>query len=70
VTSHGVSVARYSVVVQAGEEGMGEIWRAMDNYLGCAVAINLLPETLAGAEALGYKPRPAPGCRDSRKRLD
>ena len=46
----GSKLAHYEVVSALGKGGMGEVWRARDQKLGCQVAIKTLPEEFARDE--------------------
>ncbi len=48
----GTRLGPYEIFSPLGAGGMGEVWRARDNRLDREVAIKLLPEGMAGAEAL------------------
>ena len=44
----GTRLGPYEVTAQIGVGGMGEVYRATDTKLDRAVAIKVLPESLAG----------------------
>ncbi len=48
--SPGTRLGSYEVIAQIGVGGMGEVYRAMDTNLKRAVAIKVLPESVAADE--------------------
>ena len=52
----GARLGPYEIVSALGAGGMGEVYRATDTKLGCAVAIKILPESFAHDYATGDKP--------------
>ena len=43
----GASLLQYRLTEKIGEGGMGVVWKAVDSTLDRAVAIKILPESLA-----------------------
>ena len=50
--SPGTRLGPYEVLSSLGAGGMGEVYRARDTRLGREVAVKIIPEALAGPQAL------------------
>jgi serine/threonine protein kinase len=50
-TMIGKTLGHYQAISQLGKSGMGEVYQAKDQKLGCNMAIKVLPEEFAASKA-------------------